>query len=139
MYCQQCMLAHICHAYMSICTLIHLLQLHIEIGSTQTSEGKERFPASCMIYLDHFWQPGPFLATNHERALFYTSIIPFPIRKAVEQEIHPLVEQNVLEHVDSAITPIEWASPIVCVPKYSVGIRIFKATVNPQVYVDPHP
>eukprot|EP00731_Ephydatia_muelleri_P007324 Em0003g1572a len=74
--------------------------------------------------------------------LFSARPLPFPMRKAVEQEIHRLVEQNVLEHVDSAITPIEWASPIVCVPKGSGGIRLcvdFKATVNPQVYVDPHP
>ena len=74
--------------------------------------------------------------------LFSARPLPFPMRKAVEQEIHRLVEQNVLERVDSATTPIEWASPIVCVPKGSGGIRMcvdFKATVNPQVYVDPHP
>ena len=74
--------------------------------------------------------------------LFSARPLPFPMRKAAEQEIHRLVEQNVLERVDSATTPIEWASPIVCVPKGSGGIRMcvdFKATVNPQVYVDPHP
>ena len=48
--------------------------------------------------------------------LFSACPLPFPMRKAVEQEIHRLVEQNVLEHVDSAIAPIEWASPIVCFP-----------------------
>ena len=64
------------------------------------------------------------------------------MQKAVEAEIHRLMEKNVLEHVDLAVTPIEWASPIVCVPKTSGGIRLcvdFKATVNPQLYVDPHP
>ena len=65
--------------------------------------------------------------------LFSACPLSFPIRKAVEQEIHRLVEQNVLEHVDSAITPIKWASPIVCIPKCSVCIRIcadFKATCS---------
>ena len=49
--------------------------------------------------------------------LFSARPLPFPMRKAVEEEICRLVEQNVLEPVDSAITPIEWASPIVYVPK----------------------
>lgn len=59
--------------------------------------------------------------------------ISFPMRRAVEAEI---------EAVDASTTPIEWASPIVCAKKSSGEIRIcvdFKMTINPHIYIDPHP
>ena len=40
MYYQQYMLAHICHAYTGM-SMYTLMRLHIEMGPTQTSEGKE--------------------------------------------------------------------------------------------------
>ena len=46
----QCMLTHICYAYtcifISMYAYTFTARLHIEMGPTQTSEGKERFPAS---------------------------------------------------------------------------------------------
>ena len=68
--------------------------------------------------------------------------IPFPMRRAVETELERLVEQGVIEAVDASTTPIEWASPIVCTKKSSGEIRIcvdFKTTINPHIYIDPHP
>ena len=47
-----------------------------------------------------------------------------------------------MEPVDTTSTPIEWASPIVCIPKQNGKMRIcvdFKATINQYVFVDPHP
>ena len=59
----------------------------------------------------------------------------------MEAEIERLVREDtcIMEPVDTNETPIEWASPIVCVPKRDGTIRLyvnFKATIN---HVDPHP
>lgn len=53
-----------------------------------------------------------------------------------------MVEKGVIEAVDATETPIEWASPIVCAKKANREICIcvdFKTTINPHVYIDPHP
>eukprot|EP00731_Ephydatia_muelleri_P006906 Em0003g1154a len=74
--------------------------------------------------------------------LYSVRPIPFPMKKAVEDELNRLVKQDILEIVDTTKNPIEWASPLVCVPKSSGGVRLcvdFRVTINPHVYVDPHP
>ena len=71
--------------------------------------------------------------------LYSARLIPFPMKKAVEDELNRLVKQDILETVDTTKNPIEWASPLVCAPKSS-GVRIcvdFKVTINQHVYVDP--
>ena len=68
--------------------------------------------------------------------------VPFPIKGAVEAELDRLVKRNILEPVDTTVTPIEWASPIVVAMKSTGAIRIcvdFKTTINQQVFMDPHP
>ena len=68
--------------------------------------------------------------------------VPFPIKGAVEAELDRLVKRNILEPVDTTVTPIEWASPIVVAMKSTGAIRIcvdFKTTINQQVIMDPHP
>ena len=74
--------------------------------------------------------------------VFSARPIPFPLRSAVEAELNRLVAGDILEPVDTTSTPIEWASPIVCIPKQNGKMRIcvdFKATINQYVFVDPHP
>ena len=80
--------------------------------------------------------------------IFPARPVPFPLKNAVEAEIDRLVGEGtctcILEAVDTAETPtcIEWASPIMCVPKPDGKVRLcvdFKCTINQHVYVDPHP
>ena len=69
--------------------------------------------------------------------------VPFPIKGAVEAELDRLVKaEHILEPVDTKVTPIEWASPIVVAMKSTGAIRIcveFKTTINQHVFMDPHP
>lgn len=68
--------------------------------------------------------------------------IAFKLRQLVEAEIQRLVHKKILEPVDPTITPIEWASPTVCVVKPNGQIRLcgdFKVTINPYIINDPHP
>ena len=48
--------------------------------------------------------------------LYSACPIPFPMKKAVEDKLNRLVEQDILEIVDTTKNSIEWASPLVCVP-----------------------
>ncbi len=68
--------------------------------------------------------------------------VPFPMRRAVEDELQRLVDDGILEAVDPMVTPIEWASPIVIAVKSSGAIRIcgdFKVTINPHIITDRYP
>jgi transposase InsO family protein len=68
--------------------------------------------------------------------------VPFPLRKAVEDELDRLIAEGVLEPVDPMVTPIEWASPIVVAVKSSGAVRIcgdFKITINPHIVADKYP
>ncbi len=68
--------------------------------------------------------------------------VPFPLRKAVEDELDRLIADGVLEPVDPMVTPIEWASPIVIAVKSSGAVRIcgdFKVTINPHIVADNYP
>ena len=65
--------------------------------------------------------------------VFSARPVPFPLRNAVEAEIDRLVREDILEAVDTTETHIEWASPIVCVPKCDGTVRLcvdFKGTIN---------
>ena len=67
--------------------------------------------------------------------LYSACPIPFPMKKAIEDELNRLVKQDILETVDTTKNPIEWASPLVCAPKSS-GVRLcvdFKGTINQHV------
>lgn len=64
--------------------------------------------------------------------------VPFPLMKAVENEIDKQVNEGLLVRVDKS----EWATPIVAVPKRDGTVRIcgdYKLTVNPALIVDEHP
>lgn len=68
--------------------------------------------------------------------------VPFAIKPAADAEIDRLVKTGILEPVDPAVTPIEWASPVVYVPKPDGRIRLcgdFKVTVNWYIHPNPHP
>uniref|UniRef100_A0A5S6Q766 RNA-directed DNA polymerase n=1 Tax=Trichuris muris TaxID=70415 RepID=A0A5S6Q766_TRIMR len=74
--------------------------------------------------------------------LFKPRPVPFALRGQIDNELNRLLKEDVLEQVDTATMPIEWASPIVCVVKPSGKIRIcrdFKVTINPHVILDHHP
>ncbi|XP_017464720.1 PREDICTED: uncharacterized protein K02A2.6-like [Rhagoletis zephyria] len=64
--------------------------------------------------------------------------VPFPLMKAVENEIDKQVREGLLVKVDKS----EWATPTVAVPKRDGTVRIcgdYKLTVNPALIVDEHP
>jgi hypothetical protein len=59
---------------------------------------------------------------------------PVPsMRQAVDMEIDRLLTNGIIEHVDPTVTPIEWATPVVYVPKPNGQLRLcrdFKVTIN---------
>lgn len=68
--------------------------------------------------------------------------VPFATRSAADAEINRLVNDGIIEPVDPAVTPIEWASPVVYVPKPNGQVRLcadFKPTINQHMIVEPHP
>uniref|UniRef100_A0A5S6Q9J0 RNA-directed DNA polymerase n=1 Tax=Trichuris muris TaxID=70415 RepID=A0A5S6Q9J0_TRIMR len=74
--------------------------------------------------------------------LFKPRQVPFALKGQIDDELNRLLKEDVLEQVDPATKPIEWASPIVCVVKPSGKIRIygdFKVTINPHVILDHYP
>uniref|UniRef100_A0A5S6QT12 RNA-directed DNA polymerase n=1 Tax=Trichuris muris TaxID=70415 RepID=A0A5S6QT12_TRIMR len=74
--------------------------------------------------------------------LFKPRPVPFALKAQIYTELNRLLNDDVLEQVDPATMPIEWASPIVCVVKPSGKVRIcgdFKVTINPHVILDHHP
>ena len=82
------------------------------------------------------------LKSNITPKVYSARPLPFAMQESVEIELRRLVDKSVIEPVDTQSHPVEWASPIVCVRKASGAIRIcgdFKATLNPCIYVDPHP
>lgn len=51
-----------------------------------------------------------------------------------------LVREDILEAIDTTETPIEWASPIDCMPKCDVQFTfVWICTINQHMNVDPHP
>ena len=82
------------------------------------------------------------LKSNITPKVYSARPLPFAMKESVEIELRRLVDKSIIEPVDTQSHPVEWASPIVCVRKASGAIRIcgdFKATLNPCIYVDPHP
>ncbi|XP_031328872.1 uncharacterized protein K02A2.6-like [Photinus pyralis] len=68
--------------------------------------------------------------------------VPIALREQVNAEIERLVNEGVLELVDTTITSISWASPIVVVVKSNGAVRLcgdFNVTINPYVQVDDYP
>jgi hypothetical protein len=64
------------------------------------------------------------------------------LRKTVEDELDRFIAEGVSEPVDSMVTPIKWASPIVVAIKSSGAVRIcgdFKVTINPHIVADKYP
>uniref|UniRef100_A0A5S6QLD9 RNA-directed DNA polymerase n=1 Tax=Trichuris muris TaxID=70415 RepID=A0A5S6QLD9_TRIMR len=65
--------------------------------------------------------------------LFKPRPVPFALKAQIDTELNRLLNDDVLEQVDPATMPIEWASPIVCVVKPSGKVRIcgdFKKTME---------
>lgn len=78
---------------------------------------------------------------NIKGKVFPPRRVPFPMRVKVEEELERLVENDILEPIDTT-SSVEWASPIVCIVKPTGKLRIcgdFKVTVNPHILIDPHP
>ncbi|XP_063370250.1 uncharacterized protein K02A2.6-like [Cydia amplana] len=68
--------------------------------------------------------------------------VPLALREQVNSELQRLVQEEVIEPVDTMSTPIEWASPIVIAIKANGSIRIcadFKVTINQHVQTDDYP
>ncbi|XP_026752395.2 uncharacterized protein K02A2.6-like [Galleria mellonella] len=68
--------------------------------------------------------------------------VPLALREQVNTELKRLVDEGVLEPVDTMATPIEWASPIVIAIKANGNVRIcadFKVTINQHVQIDDYP
>uniref|UniRef100_A0A5S6QLW0 RNA-directed DNA polymerase n=1 Tax=Trichuris muris TaxID=70415 RepID=A0A5S6QLW0_TRIMR len=68
--------------------------------------------------------------------------VPFALRKQVEDGIHRMLDEEILEPVDTSCEQVTWASAIVCVVKPSGKVRIcgdFKVTINQYVIVNRHP
>lgn len=64
--------------------------------------------------------------------------VPFALQPAIETEISSLVEQGILQKVDTS----DWATPVVPVVKADGSIRLcgdYKVTLNPNILVDDHP
>lgn len=64
--------------------------------------------------------------------------VPLALKAVVSEELNRLVDQGILEQVDSS----SWAAPIVVVPKKNGGIRVcgdYKVTINPHLAADIHP
>lgn len=64
--------------------------------------------------------------------------VPFPLMKAVENELNKLVEDDIMEKVDTS----DWATPIVAVRKANNQVRLcgdYKVTINPSLQVDEYP
>ena len=63
-------------------------------------------------------------ATTQGQSPFSARRLPFAKAKPVEAELARLVDEGILEPVDPATTPIEWATPIVPADKPGGGVRI---------------
>ncbi|XP_036346032.1 uncharacterized protein K02A2.6-like [Rhagoletis pomonella] len=78
-----------------------------------------------------------YLKNNVPPKFVKASRVPFPLLKAVEDEIAGQVQEGILVKVDTS----EWATPIVAVPKRGGAVRIcgdYKVTLKPALVVDEH-
>ena len=68
--------------------------------------------------------------------------VPLALQEQVTAEIDRLVQENVLEPINTTNTAIEWATPIVIAVKSSGNVRLcgdFRVTINQHVQVDKYP
>lgn len=76
------------------------------------------------------------LKENAEPKFFPARRVPFPLQKRVEFELARLVDDGVLEEIDTINTPVEWSTPTVNIEKPNGSIRIcgdFRVTLNPNL------
>lgn len=79
---------------------------------------------------------------NAQPIKFRSRPVPFAMRQAADVEIDRLLKNGIIEHVDPTVTPIEWATPVVYVPKPNGQLRLcgdFKVTINKYLDAHPHP
>ena len=70
--------------------------------------------------------------------LMKARLVPYSVRKKVEDELNRLQELGII----SPVSWSEWATPIVVVPKQDGAIRLcgdFKVSVNPALKIDMYP
>ena len=64
--------------------------------------------------------------------------VPYALREAVEEELHRLEREEVLEKLDTS----EWGTPVVCVRKKDGSIRLcgdYKVTLNQCMHINQYP
>src|SRR5207244_694889 len=74
--------------------------------------------------------------------VFKARPIPFSQIEPATAELERLIKEDVLEPIDPATMPIEWASPAVYDIKANGKIRLCfdaKVTINPWIITDQHP
>ncbi|XP_017470945.1 PREDICTED: uncharacterized protein K02A2.6-like, partial [Rhagoletis zephyria] len=127
------------------------IELEIDTGSPvkliNVDDAKKYFPKERVKTTDTELYKGTGKIVGHQAKLYLknnvppkfvkASRVPFPLLKAVEDEIAGQVQEGILVKVDTS----EWATPIVAVPKRGGAVRIcgdYKVTLKPALVVDEH-
>lgn len=111
--------------------ITQILNLHTEILDGKLSKIKGH---QAVVHLCERVQP----------VVHRARLVEFALRSGVDTELDRLVGEDILEPINPATMPIEWASPTVNIPKpYGAVARSicadFSVLINKHVIVDRHP